>query len=163
MSCLGTSCPFYSSQISCSLASQNSLGPVQLSRGVLLAKGLKAPMGLLWPQLQWPCTEESRCFEVLPNKKVDRTAEEKGPSLHLRLPVPSSVATASPFFRSGLRISPYHGMELFSQSSNSISQGREPSWTQFWQIRKELGRDLHFEWMDHGTKECLGARYIRVG
>lgn len=92
-------------------------------------------------------TEESGCFEVVPNEKVVRKAEEKCPSLHLRLPVPSSVAPASPFSRSRLRISPYHGMELFSRSSNSISQGREPSWTQFWQICKELERDLHFdEW-----------------
>lgn len=76
-------------------------------------------------------------------------------------PCISSVATASPFSRSGLRISPYHGMELFLQSSNFISQGREPNWTQFGQIHKELERDLHFEWMDHGTKACLGARYTR--
>lgn len=32
-------------------------------------------------------TEESGCFEVVPNKKVDRKAEEKCPCLHLCLPV----------------------------------------------------------------------------
>lgn len=89
-------------------------------------------------------TEESGCFEVVPNKKVDRKAEEKCPCLHLS-PCMSSMATASPFSRSGLRIPPYHGMELFSQSSNFISQGREPNWAQFGQICKELERDLHFE------------------
>lgn len=84
-------------------------------------------------------TEESRCFEVIPNKKVDRKAEEKCPSLHLCLPV--YLQWLLPVFSLDLAsgFPPYHGMELFSQSSNFISQGREPNWTQFGQICKRKG------------------------
>lgn len=85
MSCLGTSHPFYSSQISCSFASPKSL-PTTTMIGFSGQQPESTPGASMAPAPGTLYTEESRCFEGVPNQKVDRKAEERCPSFHLCLP-----------------------------------------------------------------------------
>lgn len=111
--------PFYSSQTSCSFATQKSLCLLQF-RWVLLARGLKVLVGLPRFQPQWSCAQRNpgvlRWYQT--RKWTERQKVSLFPSLSL-CPCPQwLLAVLSLDLASGLPL--IVGIELFLQSSNSI-------------------------------------------